>query len=89
MADERFGPVDPAQALLGGGLELRELDQVLPAHFFDVLGEIEADQAAVSKLGEVTMIERLKRQPYGQIEFAVKDPNGYVLVFAERVNPKP
>ena len=40
---------------------------------------------AVSKLGDVTMVERLKRQPYGQIEFAIKDPNGYVLVFAQRV----
>jgi uncharacterized glyoxalase superfamily protein PhnB len=38
----------------------------------------------VSTLGDVTMVERLKRQPYGQIEFAIKDPNGYVLVFAER-----
>jgi len=38
----------------------------------------------VSKLGDVTMVERLRRQPYGQIEFAIKDPNGYVLVFAER-----
>jgi len=23
----------------------------------------------------------LKRQPYGDIEFEVRDPNGYVLVF--------
>jgi len=38
----------------------------------------------VSTLGDVTMVERLRRQPYGQIEFAIKDPNGYVLVFAER-----
>ena len=38
----------------------------------------------VSTLGDVTMVERLRQQPYGQIEFAIKDPNGYVLVFAER-----
>jgi uncharacterized glyoxalase superfamily protein PhnB len=38
----------------------------------------------VSTLGDVTMVERLRRQPYDQIEFAIKDPNGYVLVFAER-----
>jgi uncharacterized glyoxalase superfamily protein PhnB len=38
----------------------------------------------VSKIGDVTMVERLRRQPYGQIEFAIKDPDGYVLVFAER-----
>jgi len=27
------------------------------------------------------------RQPYGQLEFEVLDPNGYVLVFAETVDP--
>jgi uncharacterized glyoxalase superfamily protein PhnB len=30
----------------------------------------------VSKIGDVTMVERLRRQPYGQIEFAIKDPDG-------------
>jgi uncharacterized glyoxalase superfamily protein PhnB len=38
----------------------------------------------VSKLEDVTMVARLERQPYGQIEFAIEDSNGYVLVFAER-----
>lgn len=37
----------------------------------------------VSKAGEVTVIEPLRRQPYGQTEFVIKDPNGYTLVFAE------
>jgi hypothetical protein len=40
---------------------------------------------AVSKLGEVTVFEPLHRQPYGEIEFVIKDPNGYTLVFAEEV----
>ncbi len=40
---------------------------------------------AVSKLGEVTVLEPLHRQPYGEIEFVIKDPNGYTLVFAEEV----
>ena len=38
----------------------------------------------VSKRPGVTILKRLTEQPYGQIEFEVKDPNGYVLVFAER-----
>jgi uncharacterized glyoxalase superfamily protein PhnB len=38
---------------------------------------------AVSKRAAVTMVYRLRRQPYGQIEFAIRDLNGYVLVFAE------
>jgi uncharacterized glyoxalase superfamily protein PhnB len=40
---------------------------------------------ALSKLGEVTVLEPLHRQPYGEIEFVIKDPNGYTLVFAEEV----
>lgn len=32
---------------------------------------------------EATIVNPLRRQPYGAWEFEVKDPNGYVLVFAE------
>ncbi|HEY8186869.1 MAG TPA: hypothetical protein VIF64_12400 [Pyrinomonadaceae bacterium] len=32
---------------------------------------------------EVTIVAPLRRQPYGNWEFEVKDPNGYVLVFSE------
>lgn len=31
----------------------------------------------------VTIVQPLRRQPYGAWEFEVKDPNGYVLVFSE------
>jgi Glyoxalase/Bleomycin resistance protein/Dioxygenase superfamily len=31
----------------------------------------------------VTLVQPLRRQPYGAWEFEVKDPNGYVLVFSE------
>ena len=37
----------------------------------------------VSAQRDVTIIEKLRKQPYGQIEFVVQDPNGYTLVFAE------
>jgi len=33
---------------------------------------------------DVTLVHRLHHQPYGQTEFEIRDPNGYVLVFAER-----
>ena len=33
---------------------------------------------------EVTIIKPLRLQPYGNWEFEVRDPNGYVLVFSER-----
>jgi uncharacterized glyoxalase superfamily protein PhnB len=32
---------------------------------------------------EVTILRSLCQQPYGDWEFEVKDPNGYVLVFSE------
>ena len=32
---------------------------------------------------EVTIVHPLRLQPYGNWEFEVKDPNGYVLVFSE------
>jgi predicted enzyme related to lactoylglutathione lyase len=31
----------------------------------------------------ITVVQPLRRQPYGQTEFEIRDPNGYVLVFAE------
>ena len=34
---------------------------------------------------KVGILQPLRRQPYGQWEFEVKDPNGYVLVFSEFV----
>lgn len=32
---------------------------------------------------DVVVIQPLRRQPYRQTEFEIRDPNGYVLVFAE------
>jgi len=38
---------------------------------------------SLSQLPDVTILEPPHRQPYGQTEFAVRDPNGYTHVFAE------
>ena len=35
---------------------------------------------------EVVVLEPLKRQPYGDAEFVVADPDGHVLVFSELVS---
>jgi uncharacterized glyoxalase superfamily protein PhnB len=37
----------------------------------------------LSRLRDVTVLEALAHQPYGQTEFVIRDPNGYALVFAE------
>ena len=38
---------------------------------------------AVSGHPDVVVVEDLEHRDYGQTEFAIRDPNGYVLVFAE------
>jgi catechol 2,3-dioxygenase-like lactoylglutathione lyase family enzyme len=38
---------------------------------------------ALSSFPDVTILDKLGHQDYGQTEFVIRDPNGYVLVFAE------
>ena len=38
---------------------------------------------ALTARRDVMVIQPLHRQPYRQTEFEIRDPNGYVLVFAE------
>ncbi|MGH7608136.1 MAG: VOC family protein [Gemmatimonadales bacterium] len=38
---------------------------------------------ALKERADVTVLQPLHRQPYGQTEFEIRDPNGYALVFAE------
>jgi uncharacterized glyoxalase superfamily protein PhnB len=45
---------------------------------------VESLYATLKARPDVTIVKPLRRQPYGQTEFEVRDPNGYVLVFAER-----
>jgi len=40
---------------------------------------------ALRGLADVTVVQPLHRQPYGETEFEIQDPNGYVLVFAEHL----
>ena len=35
--------------------------------------------------GRVTVLEEIATQPYGDTEFVIRDPNGYVLVFSELI----
>lgn len=46
---------------------------------------IHALYGALRDLPNVTVVQPLRRQPYGETEFEIRDPNGYVLVFAERL----
>ena len=39
--------------------------------------------SALSRMPDVPILEPLRRQPYGQLEFVIRDPDGYAIVFAE------
>ena len=41
---------------------------------------------AIRQQPDVILLEPINRQPYGDAEFVVKDPNGYVLVFSELIS---
>ena len=45
--------------------------------------DVRALYEALTARPDVTVIQPLHRQPYRQTEFEIRDPNGYVLVFAE------
>ena len=51
---------------------------------FFIITEVDAYHATVSPKANVIM--PLKTQFYGMREFAVTDPDGHILTFAERVN---
>jgi uncharacterized glyoxalase superfamily protein PhnB len=44
---------------------------------------VQALYESLQRVSGVKIIQPLRRQPYGQWEFEVRDPDGHVLVFAE------
>ena len=55
------------------------------AALFFIVSEVDAYHALVAPKANVIMA--LKTQFYGMREFAVTDPDGHILTFAERVEP--
>jgi len=45
---------------------------------------VEALYESLKQVSGVKIVQPLRHQPYGQWEFEVRDPDGHVLVFAER-----
>ena len=45
--------------------------------------DVHALYQMLANRSDVTIVHPPRRQPYRQTEFEVRDPNGYVLVFAE------
>jgi hypothetical protein len=38
---------------------------------------------SIRRKSDIVVLEKPHKQPYGDTEFAIQDPNGYVLVFSE------
>ena len=55
------------------------------ATLFFIVSDVDGFHAAIAS--RVTVIMELKTQFYGLREFAIEDPDGHILTFAERVSP--
>ena len=54
-------------------------------HVYLRITGVQALYEAVRQDPEITVIEELKKQFYGDTEFVVRDLNGYVIVFSELI----
>ena len=67
------------------GYKKPDLYNARPGGVWDAYIRVEGidDLYESARGGEATIVQPLRRQPYGNWEFEVKDLNGYVLVFSE------
>ena len=66
------------------GYEKPDLYNSRPGGVWDAYFRVEGLQDLFESVkDEATIVKPLRRQPYGNWEFEVKDLNGYVLVFSE------
>jgi uncharacterized glyoxalase superfamily protein PhnB len=74
--------------LLGlAGYEKSDLSARRPEGLWDVYVRMQGVQAFYESLRDQPFIKMpLQKQRYGDWEFEVRDPNGYVLVFSELID---
>ena len=66
------------------GYQKPDLYTKRPGGVWDAYIRVEGVKDLYEEVREaVTIVQPLRRQPYGNWEFEVKDPNGYILVFSE------
>jgi uncharacterized glyoxalase superfamily protein PhnB len=73
--------------LLGlAGYEKPDLTALRPEGVWDTYVRMRGVQAFYATVRDQPFIRMpLKKQPYGDSEFEVRDPNGYILVFSELI----
>ena len=70
------------------GFEKPNLYDTRAGGVWDVYIRMEGVHALYDELtrrGDVEIVEQIGKQPYGDTEFVIRDPNGYVLVFSELI----
>ena len=66
------------------GYEKPDLYNSRPGGVWDAYFRVEGVKDLFESVkDEATIVQPLRRQPYGNWEFEVRDPNGYLLVFSE------
>ena len=66
------------------GYQKPDLYNMRPGGVWDVYLRTEGVKNLYESVRDkVTIVQPLRLQPYGNWEFEVKDPNGYILVFSE------
>ena len=66
------------------GYQKPDLYSTRPGGVWDAYLRVEGVRDLYEEVREqVTIVQPLRRQPYGNWEFEVQDPNGYILVFSE------
>ena len=66
------------------GYQKPDLYTKRPGGVWDAYIRVEGVKDLYEEVREaVTVVQPLRLQPYGNWEFEVKDPNGYILVFSE------
>jgi predicted enzyme related to lactoylglutathione lyase len=66
------------------GYQKPDLYSTRPGGVWDAYLRVEGVRDLYEEVREnLAIVQPLRRQPYGNWEFEVKDPNGYILVFSE------
>src|SRR6185295_10040943 len=65
------------------GYEKPDLYNSRPGGVWDAYIRVEGVQDLFQSVKDEMIVKPLRRQPYGNWEFEVRDPNGYLLVFSE------
>ncbi len=72
------------------GYRKPDLASLRPAAMWDAYFRMSGVHAFYARLEQEPFIKmRLKKQPYGDWEFEVRDPNGYILVFGGDAHIEP